>query len=111
MYSYNHPAVRVMASVFELATRRAGLNVSAETDGIEDILARASRWPVYPEVANQLGIEDEFVFRSSIKDGGVKMGLEEFARRSYEIYERTPRELLQGAVSQRALWVTGGMQG
>lgn len=111
MYSYNHPALHVMGTVFQLAMARAGFETDVDISGLEDVLARASQWPVYPEFAEQLGVDGRYVFRSSVKDGPFELELEEFARRSYEIYRDVPPELLAKAVGRRTMWVLESLQG
>jgi hypothetical protein len=106
MHTFNHPKIRVMATMCRQALARTDLAIAepdADPDGIEDVLARASRWPVYPEIARRLGLDEPFGFSKAERDGGEALSLRAFAEQSYAIYRQLPAEDLATGVRAAVL--------
>jgi hypothetical protein len=96
MHTINHPKPRVLAQVALHCLAQLGIAGVAEArDVVDDELARSPCWPVYPEVAQALGLRTpgSYAFkcghRSADQGHGVKyMGLDAFIEASYAVYAR-----------------------
>jgi hypothetical protein len=110
MYTTNHPKPRVMASIGRLAFEQLGLSpAAADPEAIEDSLGRGVRLPVYPEIAERLGVEEPFLFTNAVRDGRASLTLEEFAAASYEAYRSRAPEVLASALKPGAAEAIVGM--
>ena len=110
MYTINHPKPRVMASIARQAFERLGLAPAAvDPDTIEDSLGRGVRLPVYPEIAERLGVDEPFRFTSSVRDGRATLTLEAFAAAAYEGYRDHSPEVLAAALNEGAAEVVAGL--
>lgn len=103
MYSFNHPKGFVLASVARLGLTRAGLlpGGTADPELDDDPYQGGARWPIYPEIAERLGVgAGDLSFEYPF--GKVRLGLEEFVVRSYEIYRRFPADVLARSVERQS---------
>lgn len=93
MHTYNHPKSQVLASIAKLVAVKAGLlpERTPTPDMSIDSLAGAPVWPVYPELAEALGLRGSYIF----KENGLPdimigehnlLSLKDFIRKSYESY-------------------------
>jgi len=72
-YSVNHPKIRVPDSFAETLVRRAGLGPLAvvRRQAPMDPLADLGNWPVYPEIAQRLGVSGSYEFTRHSPDSGA----------------------------------------
>jgi hypothetical protein len=93
MHSVNHPRLPALADLTAELLRREGIEPLEEAlSGVEDSLARAPVWPVYPPIAARFGFEGDYVFKP---DQGPRkaarvtkpLSLEEFVRASFKCYD------------------------
>jgi len=97
MHTYNHPRSRVLASLAKLLAVKAGL---ASTDiAVPDIgfdfLSIYPVWPVYPELAEALGVAGSYIFKKNgtpeiITGRNNLLSLREMIRESYDLYAEIP---------------------
>lgn len=88
MLTDNHPRVDVMIHLARLVGERLGADrdlmaTDWETVVPDGLLATSEVWPVYPAVADRLGLPGGFAWRTG--DGEV-LGLQTFVRRCLETY-------------------------
>ena len=108
MYTINHPKPRVMASIGRQAFEQLGLSPRpVDAEAIEDSLGRGVRLPVYPEIAERLGVEGGFTFTNAIRDGRASLSLEEFAAASFDTYAGYRPEVLAAALRSGVAEVLG----
>jgi hypothetical protein len=90
MHSVNHPSIRVVADIARALLAQDGL-VARETDFLpHDNLKNAPVWPVYPEIAETLGVRGSLLFK--IHNAYRFLELDEFIAASYELLSRYPRD-------------------
>ena len=107
MHTLNHPRAFVLADIARAAAIGAGLlrrDAPRVTPGF-DHLAGNVIWPVYPEIAEALGVPGSLVFkraaRPGIASGDLHLGLPAFIHESYARYARLPAEAFRnGAVGE-----------
>lgn len=99
MHVINHPFTFVMLDITKMLLSSAGLTVPSYNPekfladrGANDIV-----WPVYPEIAEKLGLKGEMLFKMSDRlappDERPKiLELEEFIHGSFERYKNVPLE-------------------
>jgi len=100
MHGYNHPRPQVLASLAKLLAVQTGL-VPAGTPTPDlgfDFLSLFSTWPVYPEIADALGVKGSYVFKKNgtpdlVRGGHTLLSLREFIQGSYEMYADIPIEV------------------
>jgi hypothetical protein len=95
MHTINHPKVRVMADIAQALIAKAGLDGRPISDP-DDLREKGCGWPVYPGLAERLGVPGDYQFRTHFRDGGRVLDLDEFVERSFEMFAkrkvaRTPR--------------------
>ncbi len=96
MHTINHPKPLVLADVALHCIAGLGIEgVSDACDVVDDTLARAPCWPVYPEVAQALGLRTtgNYAFKGWHRpaDQGKSvhyMGLDSFIQASFALYAR-----------------------
>jgi hypothetical protein len=88
MYSMNHPRLHVMADVTRALLTQSGLPIVSQNVAsyLDDPLRLMSIWPVYPGIAERLGLFGDYMFMKGLLEGG--MSLKEFIERSSERYAR-----------------------
>ena len=97
MHTFNHPKACVLASLAKLLAVRAGL-VPAQTPTPEmgfDFLSMYAIWPLYPELAERMGLKGNYIFKKDgtphfIKGEHCLMSLREFVEGSYQMYADVP---------------------
>jgi hypothetical protein len=85
MHTANHPKGFVMVDVAHTLLARAKLDWKPLENEF-DRQDRGCGWPVYPEIAERIGVEGNFAFRTHTLDGGRIIDLKEFVAESYEMY-------------------------
>jgi hypothetical protein len=113
MYTSLHPAVRVLSAFSAEAAKRAGLVAidAAAPEGVDDVLALQHSWPVYPGLAEAIGVPGELVFRTYSSAAGSdserNLGLEEFGARSFDIFSQNEAVLVSDPVAQQTAKAMG----
>lgn len=87
MLTDNHPRVRALVQVARLVAEQLGADPDRVAVPWEDVipdglLATAAVWPVYPPVAESLGLVGSYVWRTP---DGELIGLREFVGRTLEL--------------------------
>ena len=108
MHGINHPRGLALADVMRAAAIRAGL-LGAAAPRVRppfDHLAADTIWPVYPEIAEALGIPGGMLFKRYSHPVGplgntLYLGLPRLLRESYAMYRALPEAAFrEGAVGQ-----------
>lgn len=88
---FNHPTMVLIARHTEKAMarllERPGLRLAS---GLPDMLERHGAWPVWPWVAQKVGLS--YATEAFISPGGGSQSPREFVERCYAIYAGSPRE-------------------
>lgn len=114
MYTPTHPHSFVVASMIQLACRKAGIEIMDAPFGsyFPDNLAFDVVLPVYPEIARRLDVEGSYAFKPSTLAGHKVLGLESFIAESCKIYRSLSlddiilTDRMQGAMSVLEDWRT-----
>jgi hypothetical protein len=104
MHTVNHPKIGVMMDIARVLMARAGL--ASQDISVPDKFADGCGWPVYPEVAERLGLDGNYAFRMHANDGGRVLDLKEFVELSFancaaNNVARIPHSRLKTAPYQR----------
>lgn len=94
-YSVNHPKLFVLSSIAEAILKKLGIIPTPLPHRPEEFLPdRLSSlvWPVYPPIAQRLGLEGEYVFRVS---NDLCLTLREYIEGSFKCFTPFPREELR----------------
>lgn len=91
----NHPKLEVLSDIAVTFARKNDLKVRYENPAelLQDHTARNEIWPVYPEIAERLGIKGGYYFKLPVTALEQRnnihpfIDLEEFIARSYRVYE------------------------
>lgn len=94
MYSINHPRIEVLASLARLAAHRAGREVR-ELDLLpSDNLVQGAVFPIYPEVAEALGLPGgAYAFKPPRRY--ELLDLREYIEACFSVYAQQPRDALR----------------
>jgi len=98
MHTPTHPKKMVLIPFVKCILRRAGLlRPEAESlNDFPDLFEQYSAWPLFPEIAEEVGLNGNYVFRTYRqevqKEEDRFFDLAVFAARSYEIYSQVPLE-------------------
>jgi hypothetical protein len=97
MHTWQHPTVRVIASVAVRAMAKANLRQTVDDPhDVPDALARATALPVFPEIARAVGVAPITGFRRVVRKNKVHdVSLAEFVRGTYEIYRKVDRAVFE----------------
>lgn len=93
MYSINHPKLCVLADLAKICLRKAGLDFDetlSVLDHVPDHLHLGGCWPVYPEIARDIGVPGSTTFAPAYH-GQLDVAfltLEAFIEKTFEIYDR-----------------------
>jgi hypothetical protein len=96
MHTMNHPRAFVLADIARAAAIGAGLLPpdAAPATPVRDHLASNTIWPVYPEIAEALGVSGGLVFKRAASPGNGRadptLDLRAFIHESYARYARLP---------------------
>ena len=91
----NHPKIGVFADLAVAFARQSGLPVryAKPAELLKDMASLQGIWPVYPEIAQQFGMEGGYFFKTPFPRGQRKIStypfidLEAFISESYKTYE------------------------
>jgi hypothetical protein len=93
MHSVNHPSIRVVADIARALLAHDGLQ-ARETDFLpHDNLKNAPVWPVYPEIAEPLGVRGSLLFK--VHNAYRFLELDEFIAASYAVLSQYPRDAVK----------------
>jgi hypothetical protein len=102
MHSINHPRILAIADVCRMVLARAGLGEHPleAAAGVRDVLAQSAIWPVYPPIAQSLGLAGSYDFHGFSRgtDLPQPMSLESFIGASFAGYAKE-REAVEEAVA------------
>ena len=99
MHTSNHPVLGVLADLAREIVRRTGLtaDVPVPEAYLADPMIHLAVWPVYPEVAERLGLRGSYAFKPAQppeRTIPALLDVEEFVARSFEAYaQMTPDAL------------------
>ncbi len=98
MHTVNHPKLFVLADVVRTVLKQSGVTIASVNaeDYFPDELLYDAVWPVYPEVAESMGLQGSYVFKGGARSEDLPpfLSLSEFVRASWEIYRKeNPRVL------------------
>ena len=93
-----HPGLIVSAEIARELSRRAGLQTlsAAPELYLDDPMIHLAVWPVYPDIAKNLGLFGGYAFKPAQPPSShpVLLDLHEFIERSFEAYAQTPADAL-----------------
>jgi hypothetical protein len=99
MHAHNHPRLRVLLDVAKALLERLGENTLPveALDYLQDTFAVSATWPVYPEIAERLGIRGSYLFKpASVGPVDVRglrlLDLEQFVNASFEAFRQVGRK-------------------
>ncbi|WP_420211050.1 WcbI family polysaccharide biosynthesis putative acetyltransferase [Burkholderia aenigmatica] len=95
MYSSNHPHIDCLYDVAAIATKKAGYDPILGTGSLRphDNLKHGAIYPIYPEIAEALGVTGSYWFKRPNRYG--LLSLEEFVTESYASYQQVDRDAIQ----------------
>lgn len=99
MYSNNHPHLRVLVDIARRLMASLGIPVVNQnvTDYLHDALRAMPIWPIYPPIAEKLGLRGDYSFKRHDPHG--LMTLREFVERSYATYDEYEKDSLESLMS------------
>lgn len=108
MHTMNHPKLSVLADVTRAALIREGITYIPGIDQyVDDPLALHPCWPVYPEIAETLGIEGSYYFKRSTNRSLDKLqmiDLEDFIIGSFETYDKYEKNELRSSALETSFF-------
>jgi hypothetical protein len=107
MHSINHPRILAIADVCRMVLAQAGLGEHPleAAEGVRDVLAQPPLWPVYPPVAESLGVPGSYDFHGFPRgtDLPQPMTLESFIGASFATYAKEPAALEEAVAGDRRM--------
>ena len=94
MYAHNHPRITVVRDIARAVLARAGIEAEYGDALPADNLANGPVYPVYPEIAERLGVEGSLLFKTGGRYRFLR--LPDFIEASFTAYREA------GALSIRA---------
>lgn len=103
MHTINHPKLHVLADIARAALEREHIHALPNVESyLKDNLTIHACWPVYPEIGRALGLQNLVPLPFFKKADGLcptdrpvsMLGLEEFVRDSFSIYDKYNRKEL-----------------
>lgn len=90
-----HPRIEVLDDIARALLRSAGRKELGPPTAVDDELSRNLIWPIYPEIADRIGIAGDYIFRPKNSKAVTRaelapMDLAAFVERSFAVYRRTP---------------------
>ena len=93
-----HPSLFVAAEIARELARRAALPIFMDTPEafIDDPMLQTVVWPVYPEIAQRLGVPGAYAFKPAQPPSARPelLDLDEFVARSFAAYQASPADAL-----------------
>lgn len=95
MHSSNHPKLEVMDDIARELLQRIGMFYFADRkdEYLADPLAEQPIWPIYPGIAERLGLRGSLAFKVNHPHGSLE--LMDFLRASYQAFDGYERESLE----------------
>lgn len=96
MHAPTHPRIDVLATLATLAAERAQLIAQGTPvpTQVPDYLASHEQWPIYPEIAEAIGVEGSLLWKKSMQqnasDAERQRTLHDFIAADYELYASHP---------------------
>jgi hypothetical protein len=103
MHSINHPKIDFVFDVAKQALSIADIPFSDDCEVPVDPLAKATTWPIYPELAERLNLEGGFTFK--LLDG-TPVDLKEYISRSYEGYREYGKHFTSGNIERARRFIS-----
>lgn len=92
MFTHNHPNIYIVYDMAKLFAKKLGVTVYETSIRPGDALAYGTQFPVYPDIAERLGIKGSLLFKSI---GYVElMTLEEVIMNSFKAYHEYEKDSL-----------------
>ena len=93
MHSTNHPTIAAIAQLGRMIARRLGVDEEVLAEPVErtlvDVLKQVSPvWPVYPSIANSLGVAGSFTWKAA---SGHSVRLDDYVAKSLEMFDSLGR--------------------
>ena len=87
MHSINHPSIDLLFELSKLVAKKIDPSLKLEkfNTTIADPLMLNSIWPLYPDIADSLGLEGSYIWK--LNDGKLINGLDSFLLESFTYYE------------------------
>lgn len=102
MHTHNHPAAFALIEIARTLVTKMGLGLPPlDTSGfLHDSLASGPVWPVYPEIAAQIGGVGSYVFKASNGNQNVRtpirlFDLESFVEQSFSAFSAAKKDTLR----------------
>ncbi len=99
MHTPNHPKLLVVSAIAKVLLKELGINPKTANpeNMLNDNLSSLVIWPVYPEIANRLGISGEYCFKREARFGSEDqpapvLSLQEYIEASFEMYSHVSSE-------------------
>ena len=93
MHSVNHPSIRVVADIARALLAQDGIEAAHTGFLPHDNLKNAPVWPVYPELAEALGVSGSMLFK--VHNEYRFLELDEFIAGSYAVLSQYPVDKIQ----------------
>lgn len=95
MYSVNHPTLAVMEDIARELLQRIGMFYFPESkyEYLPDPLKAQPIWPIYPEIADRLGLRGSTAFKINEPHGTLE--LRDFVGGAYDAFANYDRETLE----------------
>jgi hypothetical protein len=100
MYSLNHPKLFVLVDIAKAVLEREGIAILPGVEEfVDDEMNTENVWPIYPEIAERLGLSGHYLFKratpSVLRDMPVPMmTLEQFIDESFQAYSQYSKDEL-----------------
>ncbi|VWD51072.1 hypothetical protein BLA50215_06170 [Burkholderia lata] len=95
MYSFNHPSIHVIADVCADLLTKLGIEIQSRNAAryVVDDLRTMPVWPIYPEIAESLGLSGDYAFKRHDPHGTIS--LRQFVEESLALYAEFQRDTLE----------------
>ncbi|MCA7980252.1 GSCFA domain-containing protein [Burkholderia cepacia] len=95
MYSFNHPSIDVIADVCADLLVKLGIEIHSRNAAryVVDDLRTMPVWPIYPEIAESLGLSGDYAFKRHDPHGTIS--LRQFVEESVASYAEFERDTLE----------------
>lgn len=106
LYSVNHPKQFVLSDIARALMLREGIEILPRAiEFVKDNLSAGPAWPIYPEIAKNLGVQGDYQFKLVEGECDPSMpiqfiGLEEYIKKSFALYAKEGLENLNCNRSQ-----------
>lgn len=102
MHTVNHPAIDIIVEMSRQALLKARITPVMPSTHSYDELGQSIIWPVYPDIANRIGVPGSLQFQAHTKN---IMSLDQFVSRSYEAYTDGSRDFTTAEVEAARIFI------